>query len=169
MSCFDLTHAPVATAARAAATGPVSMSTRPVPEGSGTVEIATRRCPHLRVVWDLRELTHQQKPRLWSLPAILGPVTVHPSRWGVGPALVCWEGAWHCSPGIARGFVAWWTIGPTYFVANWHCCRTGRLLAVNRCYFLLRFVCRANSCRISVAHTAWSGSCDFQRRNKYIR
>ena len=26
MSCFDLTHAPVATAARAAATGPVSMS-----------------------------------------------------------------------------------------------------------------------------------------------
>ena len=30
MSCFDLTHAPVATAARAAATWPVSMSTRPV-------------------------------------------------------------------------------------------------------------------------------------------
>ena len=27
MSCFDLTHAPVATAARAAATGLVSMST----------------------------------------------------------------------------------------------------------------------------------------------
>ena len=44
MSCFDLTHAPVATAARAAATGLVSMSTRPDPEGSGTVvEIATRR------------------------------------------------------------------------------------------------------------------------------
>ena len=35
--CFDLTHAPVATAARAAATGLVSMSTRPDPEGSGTV------------------------------------------------------------------------------------------------------------------------------------
>ena len=34
MSCFDLTHAPVATTARAAATGPVSMSTRPDPEGS---------------------------------------------------------------------------------------------------------------------------------------
>ena len=83
--CFDLTHAPVATAARAAATGPVSMSTRPSPEGSGTVEIATRRCPHLRVVWDLRLLTHEQKPRLWSLPARLGPVTVHPTRWGVGP------------------------------------------------------------------------------------
>ena len=33
MSCFDLTHAPVATAARAAATGLVSMSTRPDPEG----------------------------------------------------------------------------------------------------------------------------------------
>ena len=31
MSCFDLTHAPVATAARAAATGPVSMSTRAGP------------------------------------------------------------------------------------------------------------------------------------------
>ena len=29
--CFDLTHAPVATAARAAATGLVSMSTRPDP------------------------------------------------------------------------------------------------------------------------------------------
>ena len=28
MSCFDLTHAPVATAARSAATGPVSMLTR---------------------------------------------------------------------------------------------------------------------------------------------
>ena len=40
MSCFDLTHAPVATAARAAATGFVSMSTRPDPEGSGTVEIS---------------------------------------------------------------------------------------------------------------------------------
>ena len=44
-----LTHAPVATAARAAATGLVSMSTRPDPEGSGTVEIATRRCPRFRV------------------------------------------------------------------------------------------------------------------------
>ena len=34
--CFDLTHAPVATAARAAATGLVSMSTRPDAEGSDT-------------------------------------------------------------------------------------------------------------------------------------
>ena len=42
MSCFDLTHVPVATAARAVATGLVSMSTRPDPEGSGTVEIGTR-------------------------------------------------------------------------------------------------------------------------------
>ena len=58
MSCFDLTHAPVASAARAAATGLVSMSTRPDPEGSGTVEIATRSRPRLRVVWYLRELTH---------------------------------------------------------------------------------------------------------------
>ena len=41
-TCFDLTHAPVATTARAAATGLVSMSTRPDPEGSDTVEIATR-------------------------------------------------------------------------------------------------------------------------------
>ena len=39
-SCFDLTHAPVSTGARAAAAGLVSMSTRPDPEeGSGTVEI----------------------------------------------------------------------------------------------------------------------------------
>ena len=52
--------APVATAARAAATGSVSMSTRPDPERSGAVEIATWTCPRLpdRVVWDLRELTH---------------------------------------------------------------------------------------------------------------
>ena len=61
------------------------MSTRPDPERSGAAEIATRRCPRLRVVWDLCELTHQQKPRLWSLPARLGPITVHPTRWGVGP------------------------------------------------------------------------------------
>ena len=38
MPCFDLTHAPVETTARAAATGPVCMSTRPDPEGSDTVE-----------------------------------------------------------------------------------------------------------------------------------
>ena len=38
---------------------PVSMSTRPGPEGSGTVEIATRRCPRLRVVWDLRSPTNK--------------------------------------------------------------------------------------------------------------
>ena len=55
--CFDATHAPVAPAARAAATGLVSMPTRRDLEGSATVEIATRRCPRLRVVWDLRELT----------------------------------------------------------------------------------------------------------------
>ena len=28
----------------------------------------------------------QQKPRLWSLSARLGPVTVHPTRWDVGPS-----------------------------------------------------------------------------------
>ena len=39
MSFFDLTHAPVATAARAAATGLVSMSTRPDPEGSGNAPL----------------------------------------------------------------------------------------------------------------------------------
>ena len=77
--------APVATAAHAKATGRVGVSTRPDPEKTGVVEIATRRCPHLRVVWNLRELTHEQRPRLWSLPAGLGPVTVHPTRWGVGP------------------------------------------------------------------------------------
>ena len=57
MSCFDLTPAPVATAARAAATELVSMSTKPDPEGPDTVEIATGD-PRLRIVWDLRELTH---------------------------------------------------------------------------------------------------------------
>ena len=35
--------------------------TRPDPERSGAVEIATGRCPRLRLVWDLRELTHQHK------------------------------------------------------------------------------------------------------------
>ena len=48
--------APVATAARAAGTGRVGMSTRPDPDRSGAVEIATRRRRRLRVVWGLREL-----------------------------------------------------------------------------------------------------------------
>ena len=75
--------APVArAAARAKATRRVSMSTRTDPEGSDTVEIATRRCPRLRVVWDLRELTLHHRPRLWSLAARLGPVTVHPAQMG---------------------------------------------------------------------------------------
>ena len=56
--CFVLTHAPVETAAHATASGLVSMSTSRDPEGSGTVEIATWRCPRLRVLWDLCELTH---------------------------------------------------------------------------------------------------------------
>ena len=56
--CFELKHAPVAAAARAAATGLVSTSTQPDPEGSGTVERAAWRCPRLRVVRNLRELTH---------------------------------------------------------------------------------------------------------------
>ena len=43
MSCFDLTHAPVAIAARAAATGLVSMSTRPDP---GSVRISAGCLPH---------------------------------------------------------------------------------------------------------------------------
>ena len=63
MSCFGLTRAPVSTAGRVAATGLVRMSTPSDPEGSGTVEIATRSRPRLRVVWDSRELTHQQKRR----------------------------------------------------------------------------------------------------------
>ena len=65
------------------------MSTRPDLEISGAVEIANRRRPRLRVAWDLRELTHYQKPRLWSLPARLGPATVHPTRWGVGARVSC--------------------------------------------------------------------------------
>ena len=43
MSCFDLSHAPVATATRAAATGLVSMSTWSDPDGSRTFEIAAGR------------------------------------------------------------------------------------------------------------------------------
>ena len=100
--CFDLTHASVATAARSAATGLVSTSTRPDPEGSDTMEIATRRCPRLRVVRDLRELTHEQKPRRWSLPARVGPVTVHPTRGAfvLGVLVVYQIGTRH----IARAF-----------------------------------------------------------------
>ena len=51
MSCFGLTRAPVSPAGHVAATGLVSMSTPPDPEGSGTVEIATRSRPRLRLVW----------------------------------------------------------------------------------------------------------------------
>ena len=47
MPCFDLTRAPVTTAARAAATGLVSMSTRPDPEGSGTVDRRQHAGTHL--------------------------------------------------------------------------------------------------------------------------
>ena len=58
MSCVNLPAASVAAGARAASTGRVSMSTRPDPERFGAVEIASRICFHLAVVWDLRELTH---------------------------------------------------------------------------------------------------------------
>ena len=61
------------------------MLTRPDRERSGAVERATQRCPRLRVVLDFRELSHQQKPRIWSLPAGLGPVTAHPTRWDLDP------------------------------------------------------------------------------------
>ena len=44
--CFDLTHAPVASTSRAAATGPVSMSTRPDPEGSDTVYYSIMKGEH---------------------------------------------------------------------------------------------------------------------------
>ena len=100
MSCAD---APVATAVAHAAstTGRVSMSTRPDPERSGAVEIDTWRYSRLRVVWDLRELTHQQKPRLWRLLAGLGPVTVHPTRWGVGTRIL---------PGTSRVHVHSYTV-----------------------------------------------------------
>ena len=43
MSCFGLTRAPVSTAGHVAATGLVSMSTPPDPEGSGTVEIVQQQ------------------------------------------------------------------------------------------------------------------------------
>ena len=58
MSCFDLTHVPVAKTARAAAIGPVSMSTRPDLEGSDTVEIATRTLRGHR----LRQRKNQKSP-----------------------------------------------------------------------------------------------------------
>ena len=58
------------------------MSTRPYPERPGAMELATRRCPRLRVVWDLRELNHKQKPRRCRLPAGLGPATVTPTSYG---------------------------------------------------------------------------------------
>ena len=66
MSCFDLTHAPVATTARAATTGPVSMSTRPDPEGSDTVEIARLVDSHrtvTRFVLTLRQSVREMKHR----------------------------------------------------------------------------------------------------------
>ena len=50
MSCFDSTHAPVATAAHAAATGLVSMSTRPDPEGSGSEETLVGLIPCKTIV-----------------------------------------------------------------------------------------------------------------------
>ena len=53
---------PVAPVARAAATGRVSMSTRPDPNISGTVEMATRRRPCIRVVWDCASSPTNKSP-----------------------------------------------------------------------------------------------------------
>ena len=60
-----------ATAAHAAAARRVGVSIRTDPKGSGAVKIATLgdALVSARVVWDLRELTHQRKPRLWRLLA----------------------------------------------------------------------------------------------------
>ena len=42
-----------------------------------------------------------KNPRLWSLPARIGPVTVHPTRWGVGPQLVFLTGWFkHVAPNL---------------------------------------------------------------------
>ena len=87
MSCFDLTHAPVATAARAAATELArehvdpAWSRRIRHGGDSHPEMSSS--PGSSSV-GLARAHPQQKPRLWSLPARLGPVTVHPTRWGVG-------------------------------------------------------------------------------------
>ena len=61
--CFDLTHAPVATAARAAATGLVSMSTRPdlvLPLRIGSTDVYVT--PNLRQILRVALLnrTYQQ-------------------------------------------------------------------------------------------------------------
>ena len=55
ISCVNLTRCSrCSRSSRCCYRACVSMSTRPDPERSGAVEIATRRCPRLRVVWDLR-------------------------------------------------------------------------------------------------------------------
>ena len=38
------------------------MLTRPYPKRSGAVKMATRRCHRLRIVWNLREVTHCENP-----------------------------------------------------------------------------------------------------------
>ena len=53
-------NAPVATAATSLVTERVGMPTRPDSERSGAVEIATRKRPRHRGVWDLRELIPRQ-------------------------------------------------------------------------------------------------------------
>ena len=70
MSCANLTgsDAPVATAARAAATGRVSMLTRPDPERSGAVQIATRRRPSLRVLWTCVSSPTNKNPGYGAFP-----------------------------------------------------------------------------------------------------
>ena len=97
MSCFDLPHAPVATAARAAATGRVSMSTRPDPEGSGTVEIATRRCPRLRLaaVYRLSEASNAERS-----------LANGPSRAGEGGRAGCAAGGNNFFLAFSRHFLS---------------------------------------------------------------
>ena len=87
-SCFDLTHAPVATTARAAATGPVSTSTRPYAEGSDRVETnfkfpspeSTRHEPRPLSIFFCVFISIPRNSLMMKSPGPPGPYTTIPSR-----------------------------------------------------------------------------------------
>ena len=124
--CFDLTHAPVATAASAAATGSVSMSTRPDPEGSGTVEIATRRCPRIRHGGD----SHPEMP---SSPGSVRLARAHPltKTQAMEPSRQSWS-----------------SYGLPYPLGRWS---SGCMLSVA---FLIRRVFRPGLCCLALGQVA---------------
>ena len=80
-----LPHFHISDTCRAAATGRVSMSTRPDPRRIWHSGHSHLKMPSSPGSVGLARAYPLTKTQAMELPARLGPVTVHPTRWGVGP------------------------------------------------------------------------------------